>query len=413
MALALVAERVMGVGEDFSMDLSDVRGLVVKAVVLSLKYVDRQALFEALFPGHFLDWGLVHTSQAGAPRRAGGKGAQTQNLMGDLHACLTLLSLFSWPEPARPEHTHPRLRALRDSLRAASLDAGGHGLACKLFLAQLLDGVPGLQAFEQLTCEILHRDTQQACAMLLASLSDAPASPDECHDVLREVLGPALAVDAGTLAACLEASRRRREDHRTCLQLKQMQSYAGRPRLRDRLELTTHQAEQLDIQLKSWESFAGFCQLHQFANVLSDSVKRQLYFLAAQTAWDWRSHTHHVIHHQGELSTHVAQYPVSKPDPAILTRVIAALTMDGRPPFDELLRFRSQCFRSFPVSHLHTMTLSQVLRLYACAYQNPALWKALWREQLCLMSPSIIRDTEAFVLATPFAANAFVALMCR
>ena len=36
MALALVAERVMGVGEDYSMDLTDVRGRVVKAVVLSL-----------------------------------------------------------------------------------------------------------------------------------------------------------------------------------------------------------------------------------------------------------------------------------------------------------------------------------------------------------------------------------------
>ena len=415
MALALVAERVMGVGEDYSMALSDVRGLVIKAVILSLKYVDRQHLFEALFPGHFLDWRLVQAGPctAATARHNARRGSHGQNLLGDLHACLTLLGLFTWAEPARPEHMHPRLRTLRESLRAASLDVGGQTLACKLFLVQLLEGVPGLQAFEQLTCDLLRRDTQQACALLLATLSDAPASPGECHEVLCEVLGPALLVNTEALSACLEVSRRRHDEHRKVLQLKQMQAYGGRPRLRDRLELTPDQAAELDVQLKSWESYAGFCQLHQFANVLSENVKRQLYFLAAQTAWDWRPHTHAVIHHKGDLSAHVSQYPVSKPDPAILTHVITGLAMDGKPPFEELLRFRTQCFRSFPVTHLQTMTLSQVLRLYACAYQNPSLWKALWREQLCLMSPSIIQDTEAFVHATPFAAQAFVALLCR
>ncbi len=58
------------------------------------------------------------------------------------------------------------------------------------------------------------------------------------------------------------------------------------------------------------------------------------------------------------------------------------------------------------------MTLSQILRLYACGYQNPNIWKVLWKNQMCLISPLIIKDVEEFVKATPFAAAPFMNLMC-
>ena len=82
--------------------------------------------------------------------------------------------------------------------------------------------------------------------------------------------------------------------------------------------------------------------------------------------------------------------------------------MDGRPPFQQMVDFKNRCFRSFPVSLSQRMTLSQVLRLYVCAYQSPHHWKELWKAQLCLLSPQIIKDCEAFAQEVPFAADAFM-----
>lgn len=86
--------------------------------------------------------------------------------------------------------------------------------------------------------------------------------------------------------------------------------------------------------------------------------------------------------------------------------------MDGTAPFRELTEFKNSCFKSFPVSHTHRMTLSDALRLYACAYQPAAIWKDLWKLQLSLMSPQISKDVEAFVQRVPFADGAFASLMC-
>lgn len=85
--------------------------------------------------------------------------------------------------------------------------------------------------------------------------------------------------------------------------------------------------------------------------------------------------------------------------------------MDGSAPFRELSEFKNTCFRSFPVSQTHRMNLSEVLKLYTCAYQPQAVWKDLWKMQLSLMSPHIAKDCEAFVQRVPFVEEEFVGLM--
>jgi len=86
--------------------------------------------------------------------------------------------------------------------------------------------------------------------------------------------------------------------------------------------------------------------------------------------------------------------------------------MDGTAPFKELTDFKNTCFRSFPLSHTQRMTLSDALRLYACAYQPSHCWRDLWKMQLSLMSPQISKDVEFFVQKVPFADRAFVSLLC-
>ena len=399
--LSLIMDRLMTVGEDYSMEMGDLRSLVIKNVILCLKYVGREYVFESLFEGGYVDWGLEQQASRGGT-----------NLLGDHHFWIPLLRLFSWEEPERPEQVHPRLRCIRQHMSAHNVDVGGHTLVCKFFLVSMLESISALQTFGLLVGDMMKRDPHQPCALVLAALADQPCSPKVCEDVLIEILGVSLKIDIATLAECMASTQRQRVERERGLRMKQMASYVGRPRLRDRLQPSLKESELMDTALGTWESYIGFCQVHQFPNVLSDVVKQRLYFLAAQTTWGWGSHVASVIRHSGEMSEKLAKYPVSKPDQHIIASVIAGVAMDGSPPFTELISFRSKCFRSFPVSQMHRMTLSQVLRLYTCAYQNPTLWKSLWKAQQCLISPLIIKDVEAFVMDTPFAAAAFMHLMC-
>ena len=176
---------------------------------------------------------------------------------------------------------------------------------------------------------------------------------------------------------------------------------------------TEDQKAGLDTRLGTNESFRAFKQLHQFPNVLSDNVQSRLYFLASQTAWEWRGYVGMVLGHHGDLSSHVGKYPVSNPDLSVIHRVTDGLDMDGSPPFQAMMDFKNRCFKSFPVSQVRSMNLSQILRLYVCVYQNPAIWKEVWKMQLSLLSPQIIKDCEAFVCVEAFAGDDVMRLMCR
>jgi hypothetical protein len=57
------------------------------------------------------------------------------------------------------------------------------------------------------------------------------------------------------------------------------------------------------------------------------------------------------------------------------------------------------------------MTLSQILQLYVAAYQNPIIWKELWRQLVSVISVQIIRDVDQFVAKNEFAHEAVMTLI--
>lgn len=397
MSLALLTETMVAAGHHYSLDTRNLRDLAVKMCLLSFKYVDRPRLWSMVFPEAFVDWPLVRPSL---------------NTLGDLLVWLPLLELCSWESVEHLEARHPPVACMRRAMRSAGLDVGGSTLLCQLMVLHMLQGIPSLQAFQQMTCRCLGRDTTHACAQLLASLSDDPQTPEACEEALAAVLGDCLRVNTAPLEANRKAAECRREGLSAALRQKSISACTGRPRLRDRATPSEEQKVRLDTAHGTWESYTGFCQLHQFPNVLSENVKAKLYFLASQESWDWRPHVAAVLRHDGEVADKVRRFPVSRPDLGVLHQVISCLRMDGAAPFRELTEFKKSCFKSFPVSHTHRMTLTDALRLYACAYQPGHCWRDLWKLQLSLMSPQISKDCEAFVQRVPFAGPAFVSLLC-
>ena len=394
--------RLIQFSDQYNVNQKDTASLPVKALILSLKYVNRRALFSALYPYDFADWDLVE---------------RTANAtLGDAETWLTLLSLLDWPQltekhKAEIETQHAPLALIKAALKAHGLDSPGWSTACRVLILQLIQGLQCMHAIELLTTRMLSRNTHESTMKLLAGLFDTKHLPEDYLKTLSFILSPDhLRTDEAVLTQTLAIINAQREEHKLNMKLRSIQMVALRPRLRDRLKtslLTDQRKEQVDSQSGTWDSYTGFCHTHRFPNTLSDRIKRQLYFLAAQTRWDWGQHVTCLIEN-ADIEQRVRQRPVLQADCGILHWVIENLSMDGRAPFKEMMAFKGRCFASFPVVHVQRMTLTQILRLYVAAYQAPNVWKDVWKAQIEVLSPQIVRDCETFVEANAFAAEPIV-----
>jgi hypothetical protein len=150
-------------GRKFSIGVSDLRALMLKLIVLSVKYVSKRALWAQRFQDtDYVDWDLVETQ----PKR---------NVLGGCAEWLSLLSFCAWEELGKHDSSiqvqHPPLHTLRRHMRESNLDTGDKTawtLACKIFLLMLVQGLPSLHALEVLTCGVFKRDTHSGCMSLLA-----------------------------------------------------------------------------------------------------------------------------------------------------------------------------------------------------------------------------------------------------
>ena len=58
---------------------------------------------------------------------------------------------------------------------------------------------------------------------------------------------------------------------------------------------------------------------------------------------------------------------------------------------------------TFPATQLNAMKLNDLLHMYVCAYQNPLLWKEIWKQLgPALLSHQVIRDVETFTQRRKF-----------
>ncbi len=150
-------------GAKFSVAVNDLSQLLLKLIVLSVKFVSRKKMWTDLFSSEdYVDWDLVETQSR-------------KNVLGGCAEWLGLLSFCSWEELAKCETTiqaqHPILQTLRLHMRESNLETGDitvWSLACKIFLLMLIQGLPSLHALEVLTCGVFKQDTHNGCISLLA-----------------------------------------------------------------------------------------------------------------------------------------------------------------------------------------------------------------------------------------------------
>ena len=411
MDLCTLVSTIMNVGEHYNTSTGDLKRLVAKLCVLSLRYVSRQELWTQLFGAdEYVHWELLDKCPPGT------------NVLGDLSCWLALLSLCSWTGLQQHEGeiatSHASLSTIRKNMREATVDAGaaeGWTLACQALLLTLVRGLPGLHTLEMLTCQHFKRNTHAACMELLAKQADSSFSPEEQLETMAFVLGH-MQVNTNALQQNLAIVKARKEERQLCMKMKSVVAIQGRPRLRDRISSTLNTQDskmQADIALNTWESYAGWSYLHTLPTTLSEGVKHRLYFLSSQTSWGWTEHLPRVLPSAKVILAKIAQYPVTNPDLPVILKVILQLKMDGSAPFPELTDFKVRCFAALPVSHVQRMTLSEILQAYVAIYQAPGIWKEVFRSVVGVLSVSLIRACESFVRENPFNADAFIQLLVK
>lgn len=241
-------------------------------------------------------------------------------------------------------------------------------------------------------------------------------TPAQYEEALQYVLEKCV-VDVAALEQTHQLVLASIDDRKLSLKMSRMTVIQGRPRLRDRVtsDLKTEERKaQMDSKLETWDSYRGFCYLHQFPINLSERIRSKLYFLSAQSnTWDWAQYIQAILPSGGPICDRIASHPVLQPDLPVILRVIEGLSMDGSPPFEMMTQFRKECFASFPVTFVQRLTLSQILQLYVAAYQNPSYWKDLWKSLVGVISVQIIRDIETFVAHRPFAHQDVIRFIVR
>lgn len=416
--------KMVKAAEQFNLDQSQLDILLLKIVVISLKYVDREKLYESLFPQQAPDWKLIKDMLANS------------NPLGDAESWLQLLTLVDWSQTIKDTdrmHVESKCAPLANTkthLRANGIDTQDWNTACKVLMLQMVLGLQSMNAIDMYVTRQFRTEIgksygagggggvaglmggggvatgRDVVIRFLAGVAGEMFPADVYMETFKFVIERAK-VNGVPLQQNMTLILAQKQERQETLRQRALQTVAHlRPRLRDKLKASYMNSEsekdRADSRLGTCDSYSGFCREHGLSAILSDKIKKQLYFMAAQTAWDWRAYVERIAR---GLEEKIKRRPVQNPDRTVLLSVIQDMQMGGRPPFEKMSKFKARCFQSFPVVYVQRLTLSEVLRLYVTVYQNGNVWADLWKEQTGIMTPQITKDCESFVKENEFAAG--------
>lgn len=401
------------------------RQMVVCVIIISLRFVDCKGLLQDCLGDVFVDWEYIES------QRVKGVG----NFLGDSSLWMELLHFvhFERPKMSEPElgKRFPLLSCIQGAMKEShSMDFGPvarHGHAklhfddvCKVFIGMNVSDIPSKTMTQaHLNCR-LTSDTSLITNAVVAASADMRQEKEAYSQTFLMIFG-SMHMDTDALLRLMEHYKRNTADLKEAWKLKNSGSRTSRPSLRRIAERVCSgtpmykysgagpcDASELESESCSGSSVAPrpcaatsdqglqwFLDTVRFPNSMSRIIRVRCYLLAAQAHnFEFQKHTARLV------SQHVAQKinenPVIYATPDDLCKGIETLVMN-RQPFAELIQFKQICLASMALMHQNSLTLTQRLQLYVCAYQRREVWKACWKQVYPLISPQIIKDVEKFV----------------
>jgi hypothetical protein len=317
--------------------------------------------------------------------------------------CAHWISVFSYIDFSLVTRDKSMLQSIDRHLKTLQLDE--HHLACQVFLLKNTNFITAQLGVERLLCEYEVPDAYTRSLQFFAMSADSAFDITETTAVFCHIMRNCTIREA-ELEKQIQFVGLREEELSASFRMKQIRMVGGRPRLRSKLT---------DIQRDSRSvfdmyTFLSWGQAIRFPNVFSHHTKQKLYFLMSQVHIpDVLEHVHNLTR-DSYVCNALKTAKVQKPEHDVLHRVIASMKLVEE-PFKELQDFRCECMNAFPVTQLNAVRLNDMLHLYVCAYQNPAVWKDIWKLLIPLLSHQVIRDVETFVQRRGFNYAAVLAIL--
>lgn len=288
---------------------------------------------------------------------------------------------------------------------SSSAGEAGFELLVRLYLLVSVRKLQTLHAMEQFFSITQNRDAHREAMHFFSLLANRQFDHDEQTRVLVLLMARHVRVRARCVQQELELMQLREQELEGLFKQKSMRALTGRPKLRSKLR--AHSAA--SGSLFSMDQLAQWNGNIRFPNVFSMKQRKRLYFVMAQTHLDPHACMHALLRDR-ELAATVLRYPVKQPEIEVLHECIVACRIVSD-PFPELHQFRASCFDSFAHEHKARLRLNDLLHLFLSAYQNPSVWKSVWKLVFPVLTIQIIRDVEAFVSRVPFPYEPVLAIL--
>ena len=287
---------------------------------------------------------------------------------------------------------------------------------CKLFILVNVDGLSSKHVTDMYTTSLLCKDTTLLTTAIISALADM-RQPASAYIATFKYVFSIIKVDSEKMELLIAAHRHSNSASKDIWVVKQESSKKTRVSLRDILKkhngLTMTSAShggQLDSEhTGATTTLESFCNMIRFPNRMSRVLRLRCYLLASLChLFDFSMHTHLLV--SGSIMESMNSNGVRHPDPVSLCAAINTLVL-SQAPFQELVSFRYKCHSAFAYNHWKTLSLTQYLHLYVCAYQHKDIWKACWKHFFPVMSTQIAKEVEVFVSATEFATSSILMIL--
>ena len=294
----------------------------------------------------------------------------------------------------------PRAKSELHSIQTnlAGIGVVDSDLACQVFLLKNTNFISSQYSIERLLSEHKVPDAYNKSLQFFARSADSAFDIKETTALFCHIMNTAT-IDEAELERQIQFLKLREDELTTNFRVKQLRATGRRPKLRSKLSSIQKESR----SVFDMDTFPSWCQCIRFPSVFSLHTKHKLYFLMSQFPQHVQQpHEHvHTITRDGYVCSALATAAVQKPEYDILHKVITSMRLVEE-PFKELQDFRCECMGAFPATQLNTMKLNDLLHMYVCAYQNPYVWKDIWKLLVPLLSHQVIRDVEAFTQRRKF-----------
>ena len=305
------------------------------------------------------------------------------------------IQIFRHMKFATVPRAKSELHRIESNLKTIGVDAD---LACQVFLLKNTNFIASQYSIERLFSEHEVDDAYNRSLQFFARSADSAFDINETTALFCHIMNT-VTIDETALEKQIQFLKLKEDELASNFRVKQLRATGRRPKLRSKL--LTIQKESRSVF--DMDTFISWCQCIRFPSVFSLHTKHRLYFLMSQ-------HPHHVDRPHDFVHTitkdcfvcsALATAAVQNPEHDILHKVIISLRLIEE-PFKELQDFRCECMGAFPATQLNSMMLNDLLHMYVCAYQNPLVWKDIWKQLVPLLSHQVIRDVETFTLRRRF-----------